>query len=1143
MRGDHSSDRRVGRPVAVALRDIGLDIFYSGTGSRIAEELLLPSLDLAVRYDRLSAYFTTMSLVSIGAGLESLRRREGRMRLVIGAHDVDRDLVEAASSTLSASVDRLRGRLLRGVSQLTDELQRDRIHAVAWMLKDGFLSVRAAGRSMNEHGFGIFHSKRLIFTDGDGDVVAATGSPNETVSGLGGNYEEVTVHMSWSDPSGYVARHVDRFEDIWAGRDADLEVLELDETFADELLDALGRQTRRSAPNPTSHREAGRLADAVWSVIEQSPAFVAHNSGRYPLFPHQESVVAEACSRWPIRAVLADEVGLGKTFEAASVVAFALRSCDVKRVLVLAPPTLLKQWQDELVHGFGLPFHRYDTGARSFIGPEDDSWQRPAGPLRGDSSPRLAIVSRDLARGTWRSGHIFEDAETYPDMVVLDEAHAVRKRRDAGGGSHDSLMRRLAEHLSTRVPHLLFLTATPLQIDARELHDMLEVLGLPGRFDGRAFERSLELLATPGDGTPDLNVVSDALRLTAMSRAAYGPWERRQVAEQPAAPEAGEPGSSAPSLDEVLSARGRWTDVHSDLLRWHPASKLVARNTRGALERVGYAFPERDHQAIEVRVDDAVAGVLAGLDEYLANGIGRVESALDPDRGVALGFLVSTYRQRVASSLASARDTLQNRRARILALLDTDAWSEDPLDEGEDTDEAAGFMVGEPSSTVPQKRVTAVRRAASIEVAEIEHVLGRLDALTPTIIDADPKVASALGLIAEFGDQGRACLVFSRYTSTIRALVDAFSGRFGASAPYAVYTGEGGVVWDGSTFERGAKQLVTGALDGRRVQVVFCSDAASEGLNLQSASAIVNVDVPWNPARLEQRIGRVARLGQRAPSVRVVNLWYPESVEATIYARVLARKETMELALGSFPKIVADGIRSAVADRYGGGPAPEDVLRKLQEARDASRLEVLSRLWVRDLSSAPHVTTSRRTQEGVMHVAWELLRGSGVELSRRGDRWAVPTEGGLIEVTSEPGEQSAFVLTAAWLKALFAANPPRAVPPAGSLELGVVVRHDVPFAFAARCGGSIDVLLPESLPDVLRALWLGKPFDRRRFSYISFMDGTEVGLTTAYVDGRWPEPLKMRVPTPLRELPDTPAWAHPGPVVFRSLAAVREAAS
>lgn len=1128
----------------VGLRDIGLDIFYSGTGSRIAAELLLPSLERAVRYDRLSAYFTTMSLVSIGAGLESLRASRGRMRLVIGAHDVDRDLVEAASSTLSTSVDRLRGRLLDGVSRLTDELHRDRVHAVAWMLKDGFLSVRAAGRAMNEPGFGIFHSKRLIFTDGDGDVVAATGSPNETVSGLGGNYEEVTVHMSWSDPNGYVERHVDRFEDIWAGRDADLEVLELDKTFADELLDALGRRTRRSVPDSAGHREAGRLADTVWSVIEQSPAFVAHNSGRYPLFPHQESVVAEACSRWPIRAVLADEVGLGKTFEAASVVAFALRSCGVKRVLVLAPPTLLKQWQDELVQGFGLPFHRYDTAARSFIGPEGGSWQVPAGPFRGDSCPRLAIVSRDLARGTWRSGHIFQGVDTYPDMLVLDEAHAVRKRRDAAGGSHDSLMRRLAEHLSTRVPHLLFLTATPLQVDARELHDMLQVLGLPHRFDGRAFERSLELLATPLDGTPDLNVVSDALRIISMSRTSYRPWESQQVEEQPAAPGAVGAGSdSSPSLDEVLAARGRWRDVHSDLLRWHPGSKLVLRNTRGALERVGYAFPEREHQAIEVAVDDAVAAALAGLDQYLANGIGRVENALDPERGVALGFLVSTYRQRVASSLASARDTLQNRRARILSLLDGEAWSDDPIDDDGETDEVLRTEVGGLASAVPPQRVMAVRRAASIEVAEIEHVLGRLDALSPSIIDADPKVTRALGLIEEFGDQGRACLIFSRYTSTIRALVDAFERRFGASAPYAVYTGEGGVVWDGFTLERGAKQLVTGALDGERVRVVFCSDAASEGLNLQSASALVNVDVPWNPARLEQRIGRVARLGQRASNVKVVNLWYPDSVEATIYARVLARKETMELALGSFPKIVADGIRSAVADKFGGGPAREDVLRKLQDARDTSRLEVLSRLWVRDLSSAPNVTNSRRIQEDVMRVAAEVLRETGVELSRRGDRWSVPIDGGLLEVTSEPGEPSAFVLTAAWLKALFAGHPPRVVASKGLLELGVVVRHDVAFAFAARKGRSIDVLLPEALPDVLRALWLDDSFDRRRHGYLSFMEGTEVGLATVYVDGRWPEPLKMRVPTPLQSLPTTPAWAHPGPVAFRRLAAVREAAS
>src|SRR5690606_34240352 len=121
------------------------------------------------------------------------------------------------------------------------------------------------------------------------------------------------------------------------------------------------------------------------------------------------------------------------------------------------------------------------------------------------------------------------------------------------------------------------------------------------------------------------------------------------------------------------------------------------------------------------------------------------------------------------------------------------------------------------------------------------------------------------------------------------------------------------------------------------VDIVFCSDAASEGLNLQAASVVINVDVPWNPARLEQRIGRAARLGQTAEIVDVLNLWYPQSVEAKIYERVLQRRDVMELALGAFPELVGTAIRNAVMGRTDGG-VDSDVIEALTNAR--AKLEV-----------------------------------------------------------------------------------------------------------------------------------------------------------------------------------------------------------
>lgn len=1123
----------------MGFRELGLDIFYAGSGASIASKLLLPSLKHAVRYDRLAAYFNTRSLVSIGVGLESLRTREGRVRLVVGAHDVDVELAEAARMvSLPVTLDRLKQRLLEGVATLADELARDRVETVAWMLKDGLLTVRCAGPRVSGGPTGIFHSKRLILVDGRGDIVAATGSPNETVSGLGANYEEVTVHMSWSDPNGYVQRHTERFDDVWSGTDEYLDVVELDEAFADELLAAL-RPTRASH-RATAPSQAERLAQVVWDVLKRCPAYALQNCSEVPLFPHQESVLIEACSRWPIRAVLADEVGLGKTFEAAAAIRFAIQACQVRRVLVLAPPTLLKQWQDELVVGFGLPFYRYDSQRRCYVGPEGEEGAAVKGPLEANTCPQLAIVSRDLVRGTRKKGHAFLDATTFPDLVVLDEAHAVRKRRDASGGSHESLLRLMMAYLSHRVPHILMLTATPLQVDARELYDMLEILGLPPGFDSRAFDRSLQLLATPADAVPGMSVASDALRLISASEQAY----------LPAQPPNGESEESSqhvargvvPDLRQVIAARQNWSSVHASVVQAHPAARLVIRNTRGALEKVGYRFPTREFESVEVSATEDVAAVLNDLDEYLRDGIGAAERAIQPDTSQALGFLVSTYRQRVASSLLSARDTLQNRYARIARLVAGGSWADEA---SEEDDEPFDDMRLDDLHSVRASKgfdFDAVMRACRIELAQIDHIMRRLDRLQPSLVEADPKVGAALDLVDRYRAEGRACLLFSRYTSTIRALIEGYNGRFDTHLPFAVYTGAGGSVWDGTHFRTGSKQLVTNALRERAVSVVFCSDAASEGLNLQTASAMVNVDVPWNPARLEQRIGRIARLGQQASSVSVVNLWYPDSVEAQIYARVLGRRDTIELALGAFPKIVADAIRQSVAQRYRGDFGGGDVLARLQEARESARVDALTKLWVKGETVDGAETTSRRLVARVMQVVGEVLRRNEQALEQEGATWRVPTSSTVIEASSAPGDPDGFTLVAPWLKQLFSASRPAAPHEAANAELGVVSRAGVPLAFATRVGSSISVLVPDALPEVLRAVWLGVAVDLSACSRVTFQADVEVDLGVAVlVGGRWPSPGRMRVPTsvPPTAIPSLPSWAQSGTVDFEPLTHVR----
>ena len=134
------------------------------------------------------------------------------------------------------------------------------------------------------------------------------------------------------------------------------------------------------------------------------------------------------------------------------------------------------------------------------------------------------------------------------------------------------------------------------------------------------------------------------------------------------------------------------------------------------------------------------------------------------------------------------------------------------------------------------------------------------------------------------------------------------------------------------------------ALFAKTVRIVFCSDAASEGLNLQAARVLINVDVPWTPARLEQRIGRIARLGQVASEVEVYNVWYPYSVEARMYHRIQKRLEGTNLAIGEYPEVVAASIKKAILD---GEDEDNAGLAQLNEIRNSYQLSALEALWNR----------------------------------------------------------------------------------------------------------------------------------------------------------------------------------------------------
>jgi superfamily II DNA or RNA helicase len=1030
------------------LRGLGLGIHYEGLSSTILSEFVLPALGEAVEYDRLTSFFSVSSLLAISEGIDELWRRDGHMRLVIGIHDVPQELVTAASG--EAWVDRLvaivRERLLQDVARLPDEFARNRIGTLAWMMRDGLLSIRVAapvGPQAISTVQSIFHSKRLIFRDPSGDVVTAVGSPNETVAGLAGNFEELTVHMSWNDSLGYVRTHQESFERIWTGTRPELAVRALDESFGRDLARAADR-----AWTPPSSPIAGSAYGELLAACRHFPSLANVNLGYAALFPHQESALMDALDRWPVRVLLADEVGLGKTLEAGAVLAFLLRHRAIKRIAILAPKNVVRQWRDEMATHFGLDFWVYVSAGRYFESSNQIVRKLPPGssPV-GSAAPDLLVMSAQLARGSGPNGDLFETANLLPDLLVVDEAHAARVRRDVDGSRRPTRLWRMLDRLADRIPHLVFLTATPLQLDWGEYYSLLELLGLPEEWGPREYERSLSILASPG--RPSLNDANAAARLLEASRAAFGLEPEEPLPEAP----------YESAVERAIAVSAHWNQFYASFVRGHPASILTVRNSRQALEKLGYRFPGRIFDAPALEIPGGVADFYESVRIYLRDAYGTTEVAIAGRRRVNLGFAKSTYYQRLASTLEAARQTLERRRDRLSGMLDGNASGYLDDDEGLDDEEANADEASDEEQP-DEAAIQRIERAVAIERLFVEDLLTQLSRVAAEGHE-DPKLATLIPLLRDVIEQDKA-LVFSRYTDSVDACVAAFQeATRSARVGHGVYTGRGAWIDIGSGPTPVSKDGVRQALEEGLIRAVFCSDAASEGLNLQAARVVINVDVPWNPARLEQRIGRVARLGQTADTVRIVNLWYPDSVEAQMYGRLLERRDLYQLAVGSVPQLFGDVIRAEVASRLGEAEPARDVIEELQQLREDLQVQAISRVWDRGVAATPQSQSLREKLAGLVGTAMAATSASDPS-----SRLARPEVAGRLEFTVEPGRRDSLTLLHPVLDDL----PLRSGAGTNNHPLFIVETEDgSPIAACIGMGESFSLIVPEDVPDLLAA--------------------------------------------------------------------------
>lgn len=540
------------------------------------------------------------------------------------------------------------------------------------------------------------------------------------------------------------------------------------------------------------------------------PYLAVHTSSVEPL-PHQISAVyQEMLPKLPLRYVLADDPGAGKTIMTGLFIKELMARGDLKRCLIVSPGSLAEQWQDELYNKFHVRFEiltndRMESAVSGNIFSEVDLCI-----ARLDKLARNEELQEKLKVTEW-------------DLIVVDEAHKLSAT--VWGGEVKYTKRFLLGRLLSNITrNFLLLTATPHNGKQEDFQLFLSLVD-PDRFEG-----------THGSSQQAMDV-SDVMR--------------RLVKE------------------ELLKFDGK------------------------------PLFPERIAYTVNYSLSPQEAQLYQAVTEYVQEEFNRADD-LNKEHRTTVGFALTILQRRLASSPEAIYQSLRRRRERLEHRLAEEKLGKRAVDytygDLEDFDD--DDLPPEEEEAMEEKVVDHASAAATIAELEAEiQTLRELEKMANAvrISGVDRKWDELSHLLQDnrmmFAENGQRekLIIFTEHKDTLNYLTEKIRSLFGNTE--SVVTIHGGMLRDE---RRKVEQLFKQDVG---VRVLIATDAAGEGINLQRAHLMINYDLPWNPNRLEQRFGRIHRIGQ----TEVCHLWNlvaTETREGCVFQRLFSKLEEERSALG-----------------------------------------------------------------------------------------------------------------------------------------------------------------------------------------------------------------------------------------------------
>lgn len=850
---------------------------YSSRRERLDQQFLIKKLDNAVSYDRIAGYFCSSILEVAG---ESIEKVEGRVRVICNSNLKAED-IEVAQKAHKMKQE---WTAFSPEHKYTSEESRVRLKRLYDLIVNDKLEIRV----IPDEVYGLMHGKAGVITYKDGTKTSFLGSINETKSAFTCNYE-----MVWEDNSEESVKWVqEEFDFFWNNQYA--------VRLSDFVVNDLNRIANREVIDLELWRE--NADEIIPAVAVEEPVY----RKEFGLWEHQKYFVElafkEHKKQGGARFVLADQVGLGKTLQLAMAAKLMVLYGN-KPVLIIVPKTLVWQWQGEMWALLNMPSAVW-TG---------NGWQDEMGHFyQGDGArsilkcPRkVGIVSQGLLSRRTEAAEMLLQKEF--ECVILDEAHRARRKNPTKDpNTHKAEPNNLLQFLneiSLKTKSLLLATATPVQLHPIEAYDLLFALCQP---TDKVLGNSFSYWRTRSQYM--LDIICDKELLPMES---YKMWD---IVKNPF------PSKNPMATDEISRFRDNLgiNDNEHILIRTfeslsipnqnkikemyfsgkfiknhNPYIRHIVRRTRAALENkinpvTGDTYlkkinvdlyGENDEDAIELEGPLKQAYRLA--EEFCFSLATRVKSA---------GFISTLMLKRIGSTIAAGENT-----AKKMLAWTTEGREilEEILGDDEDFDE-------EISNT------DDVSEIKNLTTEELDYLEALVKQLTNSQ-DTDPKYSKLLNILNNgVSDnyepwKNGGCIVFSQYYDSAYFVARKLSIDM-LGEVVGLYAGgdKSGYFVNGQFYKETKDSIKLKVRDGE-IKLLVGTDAASEGLNLQTLSTLINLDLPWNPTRLEQRKGRIQRIGQLASTIKIYNMRYKDSVEDRVHAVLSERLKNIKDMFGQIP--------------------------------------------------------------------------------------------------------------------------------------------------------------------------------------------------------------------------------------------------